>query len=120
MNAVIIVLVSILLGAFGQISLKQGLNKVKIIGARKILLNFFKVFTNLFIILGIFLYAVSSLLWLFSMTRLDISFMYPLVSLSYLITTIFAIIFLKERVKIKRWAGLGLIIAGSFFIMLGV
>jgi uncharacterized membrane protein len=43
-----------------------------------------------------------------------------LISLSYLFTTIIAIIFLNERVNIIRWAGLSLIIIGSVLIMAGV
>lgn len=117
MNVLIFVIISVFMGSFGQISLKHGMNQVKVIGMHEILKNLFKVFLNFFILFGIALYALSSILWLFSMTKLDISFMYPLVSLSYLITAIFAIIFLKEKVIMKRWIGLILIIAGSFFIM---
>ncbi|MBU0535327.1 MAG: hypothetical protein KKE20_00010 [Nanoarchaeota archaeon] len=120
METIGIVLMSIFIGSFGQIFLKLGMNKNKIIGARQVIKNIFKVFTNKYIIIGIGFYGFSSILWLFSMTRLDISFMYPLVSLSYLITTVFAIIFLKEKVIIIRWAGLGLIILGSLSIMIGV
>lgn len=120
MKTIIFVLVAVLIGAVGQIALKKGMNRLKTIGTREIVKNLFNVFSNRFIIIGVLLYVLSSLLWLFSMTRLDISFMYPLVSLSYFITTIFAIIFLNEKVRAKRWAGLGLIIIGSFFIMFGV
>lgn len=120
MNIIWIVLVAVVLGALGQISFKNGLNKVRIVGTRQIVSNIFRVFTNAFVVSGVALYGLSSLLWLFSMTRLDISFMYPLISLSYLVTTLFAIIFLGEKVKYKRWIGLGLIIVGSFFIMAGV
>lgn len=119
MEAILITLVSILIGAFGQISLKHGMNRIKIIGMTQVLKNIFTVFMNPFIIIGVFLYASSSLIWLFAMTRLDISFMYPLVSLSYLFTTIFAIIFLKERVRARRWAGLTLIIIGAVMMMFG-
>jgi drug/metabolite transporter (DMT)-like permease len=118
-SMVIIILASILLGSFGQISLKHGMNKIDVIGIRQILINVFKVFKNPFIIMGIFFYATSSLMWLFAMTRLDISFMYPLVSLSYLFTTIFAIMFLNEKVKSKRWVGLTLIILGAVLMMFG-
>ncbi|MCX6707252.1 MAG: EamA family transporter, partial [Candidatus Woesearchaeota archaeon] len=107
------------IGSFGQVSLKHGMNRLKVIGMMQVLKSIFKVFTNPFIIMGVLLYAVSSVIWLFSMTRLDISFMYPLVSLSYLFTTIFAILFLNEKVSAKRWAGLTLIIIGAVMMMFG-
>ncbi|HLC99123.1 MAG TPA: SMR family transporter [Candidatus Nanoarchaeia archaeon] len=120
MDILIIVLASILIGSLGQIALKYGMIRTKIVGTREIVKNLFKVFTNFYILLGIAIFAASSFVWLYSMTRLDISFMYPLVSIGYLFVTLFAIIFLKERVSLKRWAGLSLIIIGSLLIMVGV
>ena len=119
MEMILILLVSILIGSFGQVSLKHGMNKLKVIGIREVVRNIFRVFTNPFILMGILFYAASSIMWLFAMTRLDISFMYPLVSLSYLFTTVFAILFLNEKVGAKRWAGLTLIIMGALMMMFG-
>ena len=74
------------------------------------------IFTNKFIILGIILYAISVFLWLGAMSTLDVSFMYPLLSLGYVITAIFAFAFIGENVTLLRWAGIVVIIAGCFMI----
>jgi drug/metabolite transporter (DMT)-like permease len=114
-----ILIISIILGAFGQISMKKGISDTNYIGIRAIAKNIFKVLTSPFIILGLLFYAISSLLWLSSMAKLDISFMYPLVSMGYFITAFFAAVFLKERISTTRWTGIILILAGSLFIMIG-
>jgi drug/metabolite transporter (DMT)-like permease len=51
------------------------------------------------------LYALSSILWLFSLSYLEVSLMYPLLSLAYVITTSLAAAFLRENVSLIRWAG---------------
>ena len=119
MVAIIILTISVILGAFGQISLKKGIAKTQIRGIRQVTKNIHKIITTPFILLGLIFYAISSLLWLSSMTKLDISFMYPLVSTGYLITAFSAKFFLGEKINTNRWTGIALILVGSFFIMMG-
>jgi len=116
MMAIAILLVAVMLGALGQVALKHGMTAVEVVGVRDIIRRLPRVFGNLYILAGVFSYGASSVLWLYSMTNLDISFMYPLASLSYVLTTILAIILLKERVIPMRWIGLTMIVAGSFLI----
>jgi drug/metabolite transporter (DMT)-like permease len=74
------------------------------------------IFTNKYIILGIILYAMSVFLWLGAMSTLDVSFMYPLLSLGYIVTAILALVFIGENITLLRWAGIVVIIAGCFMI----
>ena len=116
MKALAILLAAIMLGATGQVALKRGLNSVAVVGSRQVIRNLPRVFGNGYVLASVVLYAVSSALWLYSMTGLDLSFMYPLTSLSYVLTAVFAVLFLKERVSPTRWIGLFLIVVGSFLI----
>lgn len=65
---------------------------------------------------GLFLYMFSAFLWLGALSTLDVSFMYPLLSLAYVITAIGAFIFLGETITMMRWMGIGLVIAGCFLV----
>jgi drug/metabolite transporter (DMT)-like permease len=116
MMVIAILFVAIMLGAMGQVALKHGMTSVRAVGVRDVLRDLPGVFGNPYMLAGVFCYGASSVLWLYSMTNLDISFMYPLASLSYVVTTVLAIIFLKERVIPMRWIGLAMIVAGSFLI----
>ncbi len=117
MKEIIIVIISVFVGAFGQIYFKKGMVSTKIIGMLNTIKSAVKVFSNPAVLLGLILYAISSILWLFAMTRLDISLMYPLTSLGYFITAIFASKMLGERVTSSRWIGISLIFLGSLLIM---
>lgn len=76
----------------------------------------FHMFTNPYVLTGIFLYGISLVLWLGAMSTLDISLMYPLASLAYVVTAIIAFIFLKEDVTLLRWVGIFMVMGGCFLI----
>ncbi|VVB63578.1 4-amino-4-deoxy-L-arabinose-phosphoundecaprenol flippase subunit ArnF [uncultured archaeon] len=119
MFALTLVLICVLAGAAGQIFWKEGmsnLGRINGIGDLLQVKTVWDIFTNKYIILGIFLYAISVFLWLGAMSTLDISFMYPLLSLGYIVTAILAFVFLSENITLLRWAGIVVIIAGCFMI----
>ncbi len=119
MFALMLVLICVLAGAAGQIFWKEGMSSMGRINGVGDLLQvktMLDIFTNKFIILGIILYAISVFLWLGAMSTLDVSFMYPLLSLGYIVTAILAFVFIGENVTLLRWAGIVVIIAGCFMI----
>ena len=119
MFALTLVLICVLAGAAGQIFWKEGMSGMGRINGISDLLQVKTVcdiFTNKYIILGIFLYAMSVFLWLGAMSTFDVSFMYPLLSLGYIVTAILALVFLGENITLLRWAGIVVIIAGCFMI----
>jgi drug/metabolite transporter (DMT)-like permease len=119
MFALTLVMICVLAGATGQIFWKTGMSGMGRINGMGDLLQVktvLDIFTNKFIIFGVFLYAVSVFLWLGAMSTLDVSFMYPLLSLGYIVTAILAFVFIGENVTLLRWAGIVVIIAGCFMI----
>ena len=119
MFALTLVLICVLAGAAGQIFWKEGMSSMHKINGIKDLMQVktaWDIFTNKYIIIGIFLYAMSVFLWLGAMSTLDVSFMYPLLSLGYIVTAILAFIFIGEHVTLIRWAGITLVIAGCILI----
>jgi len=119
MFALTLVLICIFAGAMGQICFKRGMSDMDKVNGIRDLLNFemlFDIIINKYIIFGVFLYGFSFILWLGALSTLDLSYMYPLLSLGYLITAIFAFVFLKEDVSVIRWTGIILVVIGCFLI----
>ena len=119
MFAISLVMVCIFLGALGQISMKAGMNSMERINGFADLFNpgtAINILKNYYIIGGLLLYVISVILWLAAMSTLDVSFMYPLLSMAYVITAIAAFLFLGETITIIRWAGIALVVAGCFLI----
>lgn len=122
MFALMLVLICVLAGAIGQISWKVGMTeigKINSIGDLLQLKTIWNIFTNSYILLGILLYGMSVFLWLGAMSTFDVSFMYPLLSLGYVVAAILAFIFIGENVTLMRWAGIALVMAGCFLITRG-
>jgi drug/metabolite transporter (DMT)-like permease len=114
-----LVLICILAGAFGQLLWKQGMSSLDKINGMGDLLKIetiYEIFTNRFILLGIILYAISVFLWLGAMSTLDVSYMYPLLSLGYVVTAVLAFVFIGENITLLRWAGIAFVVIGCFFI----
>lgn len=73
-------------------------------------------FTNSRVLLGVFFEALFFAGLLILMGHKDISFIWPLTSLSMVATTLAAIFMLHERVSNLRWGGVLLIVVGSALI----
>ena len=120
MFALGLVMICIIFGAIGQISMKTGMTQIGEINdfGKFINLNtIFQIITNPYIFGGLLLYAISAFLWLGALSTLDVSYMYPLLSLAYVITAVLAFVFLKENITLFRWVGIALVVAGCFLIV---
>jgi len=119
MFAVTLVLICVVAGALGQIVWKQGMSNMDKINSVEDLLKIktiLDIFTNKYIILGLIIYGSAFILWLAALSTLDVSFMYPMLSLAYVVTAIFAFIILGEQITLSRWAGITLVVIGCIFI----
>lgn len=108
------VLGSIVLGAWGQILLKQGIARVGplLLGAHGAGRLVVAATRGGRLLAGLALYGVSAVLWLFGLSRVDLSYAYPLLALNMVLVTLGARFVLGERVSRLRWAGVALIAAG--------
>jgi drug/metabolite transporter (DMT)-like permease len=120
MDALILVFACVMLGAIGQVLMKQGMNELKPVSVS----DFFnisgvtRIFFTPFVFAGILIYALSTILWLTALSQLDVSLMYPLISLSYILVSVYALLFLGETISLMRWGGTALIVFGSILIVL--
>lgn len=120
MFALSLVAICIVFGAVGQILMKSGMSQIGQIGDLGKLINpstVFSIFTNAYVIGGLLLYAIASFLWLGALSTLDVSLMYPLLSLAYVVAAILGLIFLKEDITLLRWVGIVVVIGGCFMIL---
>ena len=113
-----IAFISIFLGVIAQLLMKKGLNEIgtiDILDINKFL--FLDVFTNKFVLLGIFCYIFGLLFWLVALSNTDVSKMYPLQGLGYVIVLFGAFIFLGENITFLRGGGIALISLGTFLLL---
>ena len=102
---ILLTALSAFIGSIGQLEFKRGADNLQF--DLKLLL------TNYHIILGVAVYAISTALYLIALNKEQLSIIYPIAATSYIWTTIFSKIFLKEPVGLTS-------VIGIFFILLGV
>ncbi|MGC9317560.1 MAG: EamA family transporter, partial [Armatimonadota bacterium] len=84
-RAILLLLVAVSLGAAGQICLKIGVN---MLGGGASPLTVLKGIFTPYVLSGFVLYGLSSLLYLVALSRLDLSYAYPFVALSFVLVTV--------------------------------
>lgn len=115
----LIFMVGIFIGASGGILMKLGANSighVQIQSFTQLVEYLLKLFTNPQSLIGVVLYFLSAVIWSYLLTKLDISFVQPILALTYVVTPIMAIYILHEHVPPMRWLGIFVIILGVFIV----
>ena len=125
MKNVALIIFSVVLGVAGQISLKHGvglasgggtsevtqsLNVGSVIGLLK------SAISNPFVVLGFLCYVLSAASWLVILSRVELSFAYPLISIGYILVMILSKYLFNETVTGLRIAGTLAICGGVFLI----
>src|SRR5438876_11750247 len=115
----LILLIGLIFEAAGVVLLKKGINQIgeveKITPAEVIRIIKTGV-TNPIVLLGVFFEALFFACLLILMSKSDITFLWPLTALSFVMTTLAALLFLGEKVSPVRWAGVILIMIGAALI----
>src|SRR6187455_3010357 len=108
-----LILVSVTLAAIAQVTLKMGMNHVTDANGGQLALtgeSLKQILTTLLVWVGLGIFAISAVLWLFALSRASLSFAYPFAALGYVIIVAASILFLDEHVPPLGWAGVACIV----------
>jgi len=110
-----LILISVTLAAVAQLTLKYGMNQVRDAnGAVGLSTDSVRhIVSTPTVWLGLFIFALSAMVWLAVLSRTSLSFAYPFAALTYALIVLFDLFILHEQVPAIRWAGV-------FFIMTGI
>ncbi|MEW9697913.1 EamA family transporter [Paenibacillus sp. SI8] len=109
---VLLVLLNVVLLVSGQILWKFALNRTPLTG----LDNLRIVLLQPYLLLGCFLYVLATLLWFYALSRFDLSRIYPLQSVAYVIGALCGLLVFKETFTTSQWMGLLLLVGGIFML----
>lgn len=110
------ILTGVLLNACAQLLLKAGVNAIGRFefSAANLVPIGLKLATQLPIIGGLACYAVSVVVWILALSRVDVSLAYPMISLGYIVNALAAWYFFGEIISLQRMAGIGIILLGVY------
>lgn len=118
-KSLLLIFFSMSLAIGGQLLLKSGMNNVGPITeveVRDSMATVTRVATNYQVILGLLVYMISAASWMVVLSRVDLSFAYPIMGTSYIIIMAASRLLFNEAVTPARWAGAALISLGVLMI----
>ncbi len=65
---------------------------------------------------GLACYAVSVVVWIVALSRVDVSIAYPMLSIGYVVNALLAGWLFGEDVNAQRWLGIGVIVVGVVLV----
>ncbi|WP_462431553.1 SMR family transporter [Bacteroides nordii] len=114
----LIIVISVLLNAFAQLFIRKGMLLIGslTLNIQNIVSLCFKVLTNIFLLSGMTCYAISILLWMVVLSRVNVSVAYPLLSIGYIVTAIMAYFLFGETLTLQKVAGIIVICIGVWLL----
>ena len=113
--AIVYILMSVVLGAVGQILLKKGMGSMGplTLSIGQIGSILWRMATNPYVVVGLGIYVCGTVFWLTALSRVDLSYAYPFASLSYIVMLTASWLLFNEHITPMR-------VLGSVVVGLGV
>ena len=119
LQSFLLILASIFASVIGQLVLKTGAKQLGTLGveqANKGVQIAINAAMNPWIIGGLACYALGAVAWIMVLTRVPLSWAYPILALNQIIILLLAWAVFGETVSAVRWAGALLIVAGVVLV----
>ena len=118
-----LILICVIMGGFGQIYMKKGLKNTGGIELNQLLSKkLISTFLERNILIGFILYMFASVLYLVALSKAEVSYVYPLIALGYIVTALLAKFYFpsigmqSENISFIRWLGILVILGGVFLV----
>lgn len=111
-----IIIASVILNCVAQLFMRKGMLCVGEVGLSNILSNLWPMVTNLWLWGALLSYAVSIVLWMIVLSRVQVSYAYPFLSIGYIFAAIAGYYFFNENLDFYRISGIIVICVGVYLI----
>lgn len=115
-----LVAIAIGIAVVGQLCLKVGMSRVGYLGMERLMLPqqwVPAIIKTPQILVAVPLYFLGFLIWLIILSRAELSFVYPLLSATYILIPLASRLVLQEPIPSARWLGIAVISVGVFIIL---
>lgn len=114
MHNILLILSSVILNAFAQLFIRQGMLKLGNISMNisELWNMIIQSISNIYIWAGMMSYAISILLWMVVLSKVNVSLAYPFLSIGYIVTAVIAYFAFNEPITIQKILGIAIICVG--------
>lgn len=111
------IILSVLSGAFAQTMMKLGTRQLGQFTDGRALQYLSRLFLSPLILLAIAAYGIGVIIYMFVLSRTDLSFIYPVMTaLGLVCATLISAALFREHISLTRLAGIAVVILGVFFV----
>ena len=115
LKSLVLIVVTVLINTFGQFMVKTGVNRIGVVSLLDVH-AIIRALTSWLVIGGFVIYFISALIWISILSRADLSWAFPILSLSYVITALLSPVLLNESFSAQRLIGTLVICLGVFLV----
>ncbi|WP_417413140.1 transporter [Hoeflea sp.] len=118
MKYIVFILFTVLTNAAAQLMLKQGMISLGALSftSDTMITRIFQILFNPWVFAGLATFVISMASHLYVLSKVELSFAYPFLSLAYVAVAIFAYVLFKEDLNSWRIAGIAFICVGTVLI----
>lgn len=113
---IFMILLSVLLNCAAQVLIRKGMLQTGEMTIKNMLSNIGTLVTNIWLWIAMLCYAVSIFLWMSILSKVQVSFAYPFLSIGYIISAVIGYFFFQESLSVIRIMGIAVICIGVILI----
>ncbi|WP_324827730.1 SMR family transporter [Qipengyuania zhejiangensis] len=107
-----IIILSILMNALAQIFLSISLKGKSLVIPGDPVQSLYAIATNLGVLVALAVYGLSVVLWMYVLSKTDVSLAYPFLGLGFVFVAFFSYFFLGEPLGVQKFLGISLVAIG--------
>jgi multidrug transporter EmrE-like cation transporter len=113
-----LILLGVLLNAGAQLLIKEGMRRIGYFEFAwvNVMPIGLQVAANPFILAGLVSYVISVGVWILVLSRVEVSYAYPMLSVGYIVNAVAAYYLFQEQLSLPRVTGILIIVAGVYLI----
>lgn len=115
-QAFILVFVAVCFSVTGELLLKAGMTQIGVLSFGQLATTVPRMLRQTQLWLGFASIGVGACFWLAAISRVDLSWAYPMLAMGYVLALFFAGLVLHEQVPLIRWIGAAVIVVGVYLI----
>ncbi len=115
LKSLLLIVLTVIINTFGQFVVKTGVNRVGAVSLIDIH-SIVRALSSWLVLSGFAIYFVSAILWIGILSRTELSWAFPLLSLSYVITVLLSPVVFHESFSVQRLVGTLVICLGVYLV----
>jgi multidrug transporter EmrE-like cation transporter len=113
---IIIILSSVMLNCTAQLLIRKGMLGIGIVDFSNFTRLIWTMLTNLYLWFAMICYGVSIILWMIVLSKVEVSYAYPFLSIGYVVASMAGYYFFNESLSLIRVMGIIVICIGVYLI----